>query len=306
LAVDQPLLEVARREPAKAARFLEVVLFSGSLVGIVLPMPCGAFFLSERYTACGSCSRPLHIWVVVHCMLHFLQSPLRLLLLWQLRQHSHSSVHAAERGSDLEGKVRWLTSSRAWKVSTALSTAAYAWFVVGVVWLLNVDYCQPCPELYRLAFGVMVVAILKPILTMAAFRWLFGDMGGDAEQDDSPNAPPKGACEELIANLPQEQYRYEQLLPEGHASCAVCLCDFEGGEVLRRLPCGHRFHSSCVDKWLRRNKVCPLCIHDVALPPPRAPPSVASASWRGGEEGGVPGSAWLGRGLRLLSMRKAA
>ena len=45
-------------------------------------------------------------------------------------------------------------------------------------------------------------------------------------------------------------------------SCAVCLSDFERDAVLRRLPCGHCFHRSCIDKWLKRNKVCPLCLQD--------------------------------------------
>mmetsp|Transcript_81162 Transcript_81162/g.219873 ORF Transcript_81162/g.219873 Transcript_81162/m.219873 type:complete len:379 (-) Transcript_81162:303-1439(-) len=291
LVADEPLLEVARRQPAKAARFLEVVLLSGSLLGLVLPLPVGAFFLSDRWLACGSCGRPLHVWVIVHCLLHFLQSPLRLALLRRLRSRGSSIGEGQE--VDIEGEVRRLTSSRVWRVSTALSTAAYAWFVVGVVWLLNADFCQPCPELHRLALGVMVVAIMKPILTLAAFRLSFGR--GAAADMVEQRVAPKGACEELIARLPLEQHPYEQLLPEGQCSCAVCLSDFEGGETLRRLPCGHKFHSACIDKWLRRNKVCPLCLHDAELPPPRH---------RLG--GGSPGATLLEKGLRLFSKHKVA
>jgi hypothetical protein len=50
-------------------------------------------------------------------------------------------------------------------------------------------------------------------------------------------------------------------------SCAVCLSEFEWGDVLRRLPCGHHFHGPCIDKWLKRNKVCPLCLQDIEEPP---------------------------------------
>jgi len=258
LVADEPLLEVARHQPVKAARFLEAVLFSGSVLGLVLPLPCAAFFLSDRWMACGTCGRPLHVWVLVHCALHFLQSPLRLVLLRRLRRHSGG-------GAELEEKVRKLTRSRAWRISTGLSTAAYAWFVVGVVWVLSADFCRPCPELYRLSLGVMAVAILKPIVTLAAFRFAFGGLG----EDEPGTAPPQGASEELIASLPLEMYPAEQLLPtEGQCSCAVCLSDFEEGDVLRRLPCGHKFHRPCIDQWLRRNKVCPLCLHDASAPPP--------------------------------------
>jgi len=259
LAADEPLLEAVRREPARAARFLELVLLSGGLLGLLLLLPCGVFFLSEQWAACGTCGRPLHVWVAVHCLLHLLQSPLRLALLAKLRSRSQSD--------NLEISVRVLTTTMAWKVSTALSTASYGWFVVGVVWLLNADFCNPCPGLYRLTLGVMVIAILKPIITLTAFRYIFGAcLRAAGSEEDQQCRRKRGADEELLARLPLEEHPIE-LLTEGQTSCAVCLCDFEGGETLRRLPCGHKFHRPCIDTWLRRNRACPLCNHDAALPP---------------------------------------
>lgn len=41
--------------------------------------------------------------------------------------------------------------------------------------------------------------------------------------------------------------------------CSICLTDFENDEKIRFLPCLHRFHSSCVDPWLKSNSKCPLC-----------------------------------------------
>mmetsp|Transcript_90536 Transcript_90536/g.141958 ORF Transcript_90536/g.141958 Transcript_90536/m.141958 type:complete len:313 (+) Transcript_90536:43-981(+) len=45
--------------------------------------------------------------------------------------------------------------------------------------------------------------------------------------------------------------------------CMVCLEAFQGGEELRILPCLHRYHRSCIDTWLARNRHCPVCKHDV-------------------------------------------
>lgn len=42
--------------------------------------------------------------------------------------------------------------------------------------------------------------------------------------------------------------------------CAVCLEGFKMGERCRLLPsCNHSFHADCVDLWLLRTPVCPIC-----------------------------------------------
>eukprot|EP00252_Welwitschia_mirabilis_P024955 TRINITY_DN7628_c0_g1_i1.p1 TRINITY_DN7628_c0_g1~~TRINITY_DN7628_c0_g1_i1.p1 ORF type:complete len:193 (-),score=14.59 TRINITY_DN7628_c0_g1_i1:400-978(-) len=46
----------------------------------------------------------------------------------------------------------------------------------------------------------------------------------------------------------------------GAVECAVCISKFEEGDEIRRLPCGHFFHSGCLDKWLdHQQTTCPLC-----------------------------------------------
>jgi len=42
-------------------------------------------------------------------------------------------------------------------------------------------------------------------------------------------------------------------------SCAVCQESAVTGEKLRTLPCLHRFHVDCIDKWLAMATTCPLC-----------------------------------------------
>ena len=38
-------------------------------------------------------------------------------------------------------------------------------------------------------------------------------------------------------------------------TCSICL--ESGGSKL--LPCGHRFHKTCIIKWMKVSKTCPLC-----------------------------------------------
>lgn len=35
-------------------------------------------------------------------------------------------------------------------------------------------------------------------------------------------------------------------------NCVICICDFEDGETLTVLPCGHGYHKECVEPWLIR------------------------------------------------------
>lgn len=42
--------------------------------------------------------------------------------------------------------------------------------------------------------------------------------------------------------------------------CSICLSVFEEGECLRVLPCLHRYHMQCVDRWLyKQSSACPIC-----------------------------------------------
>mmetsp|Transcript_611 Transcript_611/g.1825 ORF Transcript_611/g.1825 Transcript_611/m.1825 type:complete len:424 (+) Transcript_611:1632-2903(+) len=72
---------------------------------------------------------------------------------------------------------------------------------------------------------------------------------------------------------------------EGLPSCAVCLCAYEEGEMMRRLPCNHEFHMKCIDQWLTQRTTCPMC--RVALVSETHPPTAPALA---ATEQGVQGS----------------
>ncbi len=71
----------------------------------------------------------------------------------------------------------------------------------------------------------------------------------------------RGMSNEAIAQVPTEAVDRAAIdaNEDAQCQCMVCLMDFEDGEEVRRLPCGHRFHRGCVDEWLTRSVECPIC-----------------------------------------------
>ncbi|CAF3731915.1 unnamed protein product [Adineta steineri] len=47
------------------------------------------------------------------------------------------------------------------------------------------------------------------------------------------------------------------------ALCDICLNEYKSDDKLRTIPCLHRFHSKCIDKWLKKNSKCPMCRSDL-------------------------------------------
>ncbi|KAH7857110.1 hypothetical protein Vadar_009113 [Vaccinium darrowii] len=65
-----------------------------------------------------------------------------------------------------------------------------------------------------------------------------------------------------IRKLPSFGYKVEE--EEGgkgsQMECAVCLENFKVGEMCRLLPnCQHSFHAQCIDSWLSKRAICPVC-----------------------------------------------
>jgi hypothetical protein len=48
-------------------------------------------------------------------------------------------------------------------------------------------------------------------------------------------------------------------IDDSFTKCLICQCSYECNERLRRLPCGHCFHSTCVTSWLLEKSICPYC-----------------------------------------------
>lgn len=69
----------------------------------------------------------------------------------------------------------------------------------------------------------------------------------------------RGASERQIAALPTHEFKKSTVPQESELKCAICLVEYAVGDQMRVLPCLHKMHKKCVDRWLEINQVCPVC-----------------------------------------------
>ncbi|KAJ7962303.1 RING-H2 finger protein [Quillaja saponaria] len=64
----------------------------------------------------------------------------------------------------------------------------------------------------------------------------------------------------LVAAIPTLKFNHEAFSSIEDAQCVICLSEYQEKEVLRIMPkCGHNFHLTCIDIWLRKQSTCPVC-----------------------------------------------
>ncbi|XP_066544623.1 E3 ubiquitin-protein ligase ZSWIM2 [Amia ocellicauda] len=65
--------------------------------------------------------------------------------------------------------------------------------------------------------------------------------------------------EHIVKSLPLLKVRASSKLMEPGQQCRLCLKIFSLGQYVRELPCHHKFHLNCIDKWFSHgSNSCPL------------------------------------------------
>ncbi|KAK7256719.1 hypothetical protein RIF29_30177 [Crotalaria pallida] len=64
----------------------------------------------------------------------------------------------------------------------------------------------------------------------------------------------------LLDAIPTLKFNQDAFSSIEDTQCVICLADYKEREVLRIMPkCGHTYHLSCIDIWLRKQATCPVC-----------------------------------------------
>ncbi|KAL3629318.1 hypothetical protein CASFOL_026540 [Castilleja foliolosa] len=104
-------------------------------------------------------------------------------------------------------------------------------------------------------------------------RWIdFNDSSSSVEvesEDDQPKGLSEGTISKYLKTMSVDEIR-EKDIDGDRKICAVCRDDMCGSQRDDKVAildkCGHEFHYCCLEKWLRKKNICPLCRRTAIFP----------------------------------------
>ncbi|XP_021754137.1 E3 ubiquitin-protein ligase At1g63170-like isoform X2 [Chenopodium quinoa] len=233
---------------------------------------------------------PLRVWIVgyaLQCLLHVFCVCVE----FRRRRRVRNAV---EHGRDDYFEE---SSTKIKHLESANTLFSFMWWILGFYWICVGGQAlqQDSPTLYWLCIAFLVLDLFFVIFCVAlasviaaavccclpciiAILYVLADRAGASKEDidllkkytfhrddcknkndEETEEPSGGIMKECGTECP-----IEHNLTAEDAECCICLSAYEDGIELRELPCGHHFHSSCVEKWLHINSTCPLCKYDIS------------------------------------------
>lgn len=83
---------------------------------------------------------------------------------------------------------------------------------------------------------------------------------GDAD-DALARAQRASLLDAVRSQLPVTTW--SRLTHESATECALCLEEYEEGDIVTHLGCLHVYHQACLSPWLDRQTTCPCCKYDI-------------------------------------------
>ncbi|OMO59811.1 Zinc finger, RING-type [Corchorus olitorius] len=107
--------------------------------------------------------------------------------------------------------------------------------------------------------GIAVLVVIHVCIVGRAFRRGYEVDGSLVQISSNNNNGIKRMSDEEVKKLPSFDYKAAEK-GSSPIDCVVCLENFRKGDKCKLLPnCRHSFHSQCIDSWLLKTPICPIC-----------------------------------------------
>lgn len=270
-------------------------------IALVVSLGYMCMDVAQEWDNFGSCSKPIHAWLVVSCACAVAFRVMRF-----ATSYMGDNVGAVDAGGVMGGLVQGLLSELLLldlplKGKGPQAVAMFMWLVVmpffslwnfmGTHWVWHVastsPQCAPSDThfwfsclwavvcnmwvLVHAALAARVFLMARAARSVQANLREVEDPESLARWGQVSSAAGSRPLSNLVASagkgLPPAQIKAlpcRMCTPGTQLECSICLTDVDAGEVLRTLPgCGHCFHRACIDLWLVRSADCPLCKMEV-------------------------------------------
>jgi len=125
------------------------------------------------------------------------------------------------------------------------------------------------------------------------------DANGD-ENENNHDGKTSSSASKMEGGLLEKKKSFDTV--EEQPSCSICLCEYEPGDKVIRLPCDHVYHESCLNSWTDGHVRCPLCNYDL-MEGYEQPPSVRRARQHAEEQRAFRNMALSTLGRRTVGRR---
>ncbi|KAH9776103.1 RING-type domain-containing protein [Citrus sinensis] len=108
-------------------------------------------------------------------------------------------------------------------------------------------------SLTLLFVGIAALVVIHVCVVGRAFRRGY-------EQSGFAQGGFKMISSDDLKQIPCFEYKAAADRGSSPVDCVVCLENFRMGDKCRLLPnCRHSFHAQCIDSWLLKTPICPIC-----------------------------------------------
>mmetsp|Transcript_11883 Transcript_11883/g.28153 ORF Transcript_11883/g.28153 Transcript_11883/m.28153 type:complete len:259 (-) Transcript_11883:1198-1974(-) len=91
------------------------------------------------------------------------------------------------------------------------------------------------------------------------FMLQLGERIGDVKSERWAQVAQQKIDNLSVVVFDPDKIKLKKELNDCDVKCLICQEEYNKGEKMRQLPCGHCFRKDCIDQWLLHKDFCPYC-----------------------------------------------